>query len=108
MDQAVSRLSHPSKARVYARFSPCGICDGQSDTGTSFSPSFSVFLSYYLHTHLSSARWIIGPLVAAVQRHSLPVDMNNNSSCLTTLVTDVIFNEWKLGSLTLLVSTNVT
>jgi hypothetical protein len=67
-----------------------------------------VFLSYYLHTHVSSARWIIGPLVAEVQRHSLPMDMTNNSSCLTTLVTDVIFNECKLGSLTLLVSTNVT
>jgi hypothetical protein len=72
MAQVVSRRPLTAEARVI----PCRICDGQSDTRSGFSPSFSGFPCQYhstaaLHTHISSAGWTTGPLVAAVQRHSL-------------------------------------
>jgi hypothetical protein len=41
--QAVSRRSLTAEARVRSQVSSCGICSGQSDTRTGFSPSISVF-----------------------------------------------------------------
>ena len=41
--QAVSRRPLTAKDRVRSQASPCGICGGQSDTSTGFSPSTSVF-----------------------------------------------------------------
>jgi hypothetical protein len=38
MAQAVSRRPPTAETRVRFRVSPCGICDGQSGTGTGFSP----------------------------------------------------------------------
>jgi hypothetical protein len=59
MAQVVSRRPLTAEARVPARVNPCGICGGQSDTGTGFSPSSSVFPCQYhstvaLHSHISS------------------------------------------------------
>jgi hypothetical protein len=41
--KAVSRRPPTAEARVRSLVSPCGTWDGQSDTGTDFSPSTSVF-----------------------------------------------------------------
>jgi hypothetical protein len=43
MDQAVGRRPLTAQARLRFRVSLCGICGGQSGTGTGFSPSTSVF-----------------------------------------------------------------
>jgi hypothetical protein len=42
MAQVVSRRPLTAEARVHARVNPCGICGGQSGTGTGFSTSSSV------------------------------------------------------------------
>jgi hypothetical protein len=50
MAQAVSYRALTTEARVRSWVSPCGICSGQSGTGTGFSPSTSVFpLSVSFH-----------------------------------------------------------
>jgi hypothetical protein len=43
MAQAVSRRPLTAEAWFRARVSPCGICGGQSVTGTGFCPSSSIF-----------------------------------------------------------------
>jgi hypothetical protein len=43
MAQAVSRRPLTAEALARFRISPCGICGGQSGTGTGFSPSTSDF-----------------------------------------------------------------
>jgi hypothetical protein len=50
MAQAVSRRSPAAETRVRSRVSLCGICGGQSGTGTGFSPSSSVFPCQFLST----------------------------------------------------------
>jgi hypothetical protein len=48
MAQVVSRRPLTAEARFRARANPCGICGGQSGTGTGFSPSSSVFPCQYI------------------------------------------------------------
>jgi hypothetical protein len=50
MAQVVSRRPLTAEARVRARVNPCGICGGQSGTGTGFSPSSSFFPCQYRST----------------------------------------------------------
>jgi hypothetical protein len=48
--RAVSRRPLTGEARVRSCVSPCGICGGQSGTGTGFSPNTSVFPCQYHST----------------------------------------------------------
>jgi hypothetical protein len=48
MTQVVSRRPFTAEAWVRTQVTPCGICGGQSCTGTGFSPSSSVFLCQYI------------------------------------------------------------
>jgi hypothetical protein len=57
MAQAVSRRPLTAETRVCDQVDPCGVCGGQSGTGTSFSPGSSVFPCQYhstvaLQTHI--------------------------------------------------------
>jgi hypothetical protein len=46
--QVVSRRPLTAEARVRAPVNPCGICGGQSGTGTGFSPSSTIFPCQYI------------------------------------------------------------
>jgi predicted small secreted protein len=59
MAQAVSRRPLTAETRVRTRVSPCGISDGQSGTGTGFSPSSSL-----------SSVTIIPPLLSVLINHA--------------------------------------
>jgi hypothetical protein len=56
MAQAVSRRPLTAEARVRPQVGPCGICGGQSGTGTGFSPSTSVFPCQFHYTG-APLRW---------------------------------------------------
>jgi hypothetical protein len=51
--RAVSRRAFTAEAQVRFQFSPCEIRGGQSDTGTRYTPSTSVFLRQYHSTNVS-------------------------------------------------------
>jgi hypothetical protein len=94
MAQAVSRRPSTAEAWVRARVSPFGFCGGQSGIETGFSPSSSVspvsiiplelhiyvyiYIYIYIYIYVYIIIWgkKIGPLVAAVQRHSF-IHRNN-------------------------------
>ena len=55
MAEAISRRPLTAEARVRSRVSPCGICGGQSGTGTGFSRVLRLFvvsiITPMLHNH---------------------------------------------------------
>jgi hypothetical protein len=54
------------------RVSLCGICGGRSGNGSVLRLFTCLYHSNLaLHDHMSSGGWTVGPLLAAVQRHSL-------------------------------------
>jgi hypothetical protein len=58
MAQVVSRRPLTAETRVRVRVNPCGICGGQSGTGTGFSPSSSVFPCQYIIPPCNGVDWI--------------------------------------------------
>jgi hypothetical protein len=56
MAQAVSRRRLTAEAWVRSRVDSCGICGGQSGTGTGFSPSTSVFPCQF-HSTGAPLKW---------------------------------------------------
>jgi hypothetical protein len=74
MAQAVSRRPVTMESRVRTQVNPCGICGGQSGTGTCFPLSISF---HRRSPYSSSGEWTICLLVAAVQRcqsHSIMIN----------------------------------
>jgi hypothetical protein len=62
--QAISRWSLAAETQVRARVNLCGICGGQSGTGTGFPPSKSVSLSASFQ-HLSTLIYLL-PMLSAI------------------------------------------
>jgi hypothetical protein len=84
--QAVRHRPLTSEARVRTRVIPCGICGGESGSGTGFSPSSSVFTSQYnnpplLQTHLSPPLDICNRSDQAALHHTFGNKLG--ASCLT-------------------------
>jgi hypothetical protein len=50
-------VSLTAEARARFRVDPCGICGGQSGTGTGFSPSSSVFPCQYIKSPKERDHW---------------------------------------------------
>jgi hypothetical protein len=68
MVQVVSRRPLTAEARVHARVNPCGICGGQSGTGTGFSLSSSIFPCQHI-IPASLSKLISSGEYATVSRH---------------------------------------
>jgi hypothetical protein len=77
--QVVSRRYLTEEARVSARDTPCGICGGQSGTGTGFSPICSVFIAPFHRGYSYLYHLVIN--IRSVGGHSSetvsPIKMNN-------------------------------
>jgi hypothetical protein len=83
MTQVVSRRPLTAEVRVRARVIPCGICGGQSGTGTDSSKFFYVLLSISFHRGSPHSYIIWGKNNKTVGGHSSetqshPIDMTTN------------------------------
>jgi hypothetical protein len=105
ISQAVSRRPLTAEAQARAQVIPCGICGGQSGTGTGFSPSSSIPPVNVSPPWLFILMWgrTIGPLVAAVQRHSLTPSMWTTTTNILVFVFQVKqrFSNGEKGALNL-------
>jgi hypothetical protein len=70
MAQVVSRRPLIAEALVRSRVSPCGICGGQSGTGTGFSPSSLVLPLCGIPPWLSTLLYNLGMNKRPVGGHS--------------------------------------
>jgi hypothetical protein len=84
MAQVVSRRLFTAEAWVRFRVSPCGICDGQSGTGTGFSCEFFGFpLSISIHCDPIVIQYIIWRMNSrpangrSSETRSQHIDVNN-------------------------------
>jgi hypothetical protein len=86
MAQAVSRRLLTAEVRVRCRVSPCGICSGQSGTGTGFFPEYFGFpLSILFHrcsiTWINEKNWSSFFLSSSQGLHNKPQDCGASVAC---------------------------
>jgi hypothetical protein len=74
---AVSRRLLTAETRILTQGSLCGICGGQSGTGTCLSPSHSVF-TCSIFTRVSCGGWTMGLVAAQFHRDNVLTHRNND------------------------------
>ena len=77
MAQAVIRRPLTAQARFRSRVSLCGICGGQSGTGTGFCASTSVVLRPHRHATCYSTRMTDGRFLGTVQKATQFQELRN-------------------------------
>jgi hypothetical protein len=73
MAQAVSRRPLTAEARVRFRVSSCGICGGQSGTGTGFSPNTSVYPCQFHSTGALVLGKTKKQIIFIIELHNKPI-----------------------------------
>jgi hypothetical protein len=74
--QLVRRWLLTAQSRIHDQISPCGICGGQSCTGTGFSTTSSVFPCQYHSTAAPSSHNLADGQEAQLNRQSQPITTN--------------------------------
>jgi hypothetical protein len=101
MAQAVSRRPLTAEARVHARASSCGICSGQSGTGTGFKIDFrwQCHSTLAAHTHIMSGmnQWSQFRVIVLPYRHEQR-EKCNQLKCIVLNLAQCI-NTWQHQSI---------